>query len=368
MFSNIKNNISLANNLYITRKNPVSLVHFVTNRCNARCSFCFINFDNPETFAHELTTDEIDQMTKNLGPNLQNVNLTGGEPFARKDFLDIARSYFKNTNVKSIFITSNGSLPDRVEPFLKTLSKEFPDRKILMSFSIDDLPEEHNRIRKIKGLFQKTIECYNLTKKFGSNIQGNIAITISHENHKSVPALYEYLINEHDVESFTIGIVRDEGVYRIPKDHKLQIQSMYKMMTTQVMKDLSSNRLKGWDKNSIQGRMMNKKNSIVYDIIHETYMTPRYTTPCRAGSLFGIIEANGFVRPCEILDKPLGQLRDYKLNFLELWYNDEAQETRKWIKDTKCNCHYDCAWSFNILANKEFQPALISAGLGIKKT
>ena len=71
-------------NILLTRSEPVSLVHFITNRCNARCSFCFIDFDNKNTFKGELTLDEIDQMTKNLGKSLLNVNLTGGEPLLEK--------------------------------------------------------------------------------------------------------------------------------------------------------------------------------------------------------------------------------------------------------------------------------------------
>ena len=74
-------------NLYVKKNEPISLVHFITNRCNARCSFCFIDFDNPKTFAGELTLDEIEKMTKNMGDTLLNVNFTGGEPFARKDIL-----------------------------------------------------------------------------------------------------------------------------------------------------------------------------------------------------------------------------------------------------------------------------------------
>ena len=42
------------NNIYF-KKTPISLIHFLTNRCNARCSFCFIDFNNPKTFAGELT-------------------------------------------------------------------------------------------------------------------------------------------------------------------------------------------------------------------------------------------------------------------------------------------------------------------------
>ena len=66
------------NNIYFVKNEPVSLVHFVTNRCNARCSFCFIDFDNPNTFKGELTIEEIDKLTKNLGKSLLNVNFTGG--------------------------------------------------------------------------------------------------------------------------------------------------------------------------------------------------------------------------------------------------------------------------------------------------
>ena len=73
--------------IFTFQKNePVSLVHFLTNRCNARCSFCFIDFDDPKTFKGELTLDEIDKLTKNLGKSLLNVNLTGGEPFCEERY------------------------------------------------------------------------------------------------------------------------------------------------------------------------------------------------------------------------------------------------------------------------------------------
>ena len=59
-------------------KQPLSLVHFLTNRCNARCSFCFIDFDNPKTFNGELNVEEIEKLTKSLPKSLINVNFTGG--------------------------------------------------------------------------------------------------------------------------------------------------------------------------------------------------------------------------------------------------------------------------------------------------
>ena len=86
MITKKANLIRTLKNIYFSKNEPVSLVHFLTNRCNARCSFCFIDFDD-QKLLRELTLDEIDKLTKNLGKSLLNVNLTGGEPFARKIWL-----------------------------------------------------------------------------------------------------------------------------------------------------------------------------------------------------------------------------------------------------------------------------------------
>ena len=75
---------TVLNNIYFKKKTPVSLIHFLTNRCNARCSFCFIDFESPETFKGELSLNEIDKMTRNMGNTLLNVNFTGGEPLREK--------------------------------------------------------------------------------------------------------------------------------------------------------------------------------------------------------------------------------------------------------------------------------------------
>ena len=55
------------------------------------------------------------------------------------------------------------------------------------------------------------------------------------------------------------------------------------------------------------------------------------------------------------------------MNFMKLWSNEKTQKTKKWIKDTKCNCTYECAWSFNILGNTKYQKDLFLAALGKTK-
>ena len=355
---------SLATNVLITRRNPVSVVHFVTRRCNARCSFCFIDFDNPAAKSSELTVDEIDRMTRTFGRDLSNVNLTGGEPFLRKDLIEIARSYYRNTNIRSIYITSNGGFPDRIEEFARTITSEFPDRKLIVSFSIDAFPAEHDRIRKVSGLFDKVMQSYQSLLAIGGGVMTNIGITVSHENHDVVPALYEELIEHRGVRSITAIIVRDEGVYEVPLDHKRAVLAAYEGLTSAMRRDTKSGRIEGYDTATVQGRLMNRKNEILYDIIGDTYLEPHFVSTCYAGSLFGVIDIDGAVHPCEVLDKPIGRLRDHDMNFTRLWRTAHAREISAWIKDTKCNCSYECAWGFNIMGNARYQPRMISALLG----
>ena len=130
-----------------------------------------------------VSIEEIDILTKSLGRSLVNVNLTGGEPFARKDLVDIARKYCKNTTIQSIYITTNGSLPDRIEKFTKTISKEFPYITLTISISIDGLEKDHDRIRKISGLYQNCIKSYNLIKNL-PRVEPVVNITVSHDNYK----------------------------------------------------------------------------------------------------------------------------------------------------------------------------------------
>ena len=148
MITKKANLLHVLNNVYFKKAEPVSIVHFLTNRCNARCSFCFIDFEDPNTFKNELTLSEIDELTKNLGKSLLNVNLTGGEPFARKDITEIAKLYIKNTNIQSIYVTTNASLPDRVENFAKAII--YLDKNIKL-ISFNSIFYDSNNLFQIKN-------------------------------------------------------------------------------------------------------------------------------------------------------------------------------------------------------------------------
>ena len=234
MITKKANLIRVLKNINFTKNEPVSVVHFLTNRCNARCSFCFIDFDDPNTFKGELTIEEIEKLTKSFGKSLLNVNLTGGEPFARKDIIDIAKLYILNSTIQSIYVTTNASLPDRIENFVKEITNFEDSIELTFQISIDDMPEEHNRVSKISNLFESCIDTYQRLKKMDKRVNPIVSITVNHENCENIEKIFEYLTVECKVNSIKCTIVRDEGVYKTPDNKKQKIFQAYSWLTSKI--------------------------------------------------------------------------------------------------------------------------------------
>ena len=352
--------IDLILNSYFLKKEPISLVHFITNRCNARCKHCFIDFNNPEIFKQELSLKEIEKLSKNLGKNLFNVNLTGGEPFLRKDIFEIAELYFKNSGIKSVFITTNGMFTQKIKEFIDKFIKSKTNGKIIFSISIDNFEKQHDFNRNVKGLFNNAIKTYKMIQDYGNpNIISNIAITVTHHNHEEIISLYSYL-KKMGIKNFTATIMREEGIVKkIPLDMKKKILDVYVKLTNKIYKDQVEGKTEGFGSH-FQGRLMNSKNIIMKKIIAKTYLKKKFISNCPAGSLFGVVYANGDVYPCEILDEAkLGNLRDYDMNFMKLWNDKKTLECRRFVKNTQCNCTFECAWTLNIISNFKFIPSLM---------
>jgi len=356
-----------AKSLYVLRSEPVGLIHFLTRRCNARCSFCFIDFDDEvsQSKENEMTIQEIRKMTSTMGKSLQHVNLTGGEPFLRSDIFDIIKAYFDNAKVNTVLINTNGSYPKKINAFVDKLNEFYPEKTVVIQFSIDSYPEEHDRIRKIPGLFDRTMESYEIVKKKGKGAIPSVALTCTHENYKKINEIYEFMKNEHKVKRFAAILVRDEGVFKTPESQKQEILDNYQSLTENLYRDRTNGVLLNfYEKDSFISRVINEKEKIQHENNIKMYIKPKFLSNCPSASIFGVIDCDGTVHPCEVLDKPLGKLSDFNSNFLDLWRSDKTKSVKKWIKDTKCNCTYECAMTYNVMSNYEYQPRLIKKGLG----
>jgi MoaA/NifB/PqqE/SkfB family radical SAM enzyme len=119
---------------------PRMLTYTVTFACNARCVMCDSWRKPPED---ELTIAEIEHIFAQM-PKLDVVRLTGGEPFVRKDLLEIGSLAIRHLRPIVLHVTTNGFLTDRIVEF----AERRPQRPLLhLLVSIDGVAEEHDRIR-----------------------------------------------------------------------------------------------------------------------------------------------------------------------------------------------------------------------------
>jgi len=117
----------------------------------------------PDLQKRELSRDEIINLFSHpLFSDLVELDLTGGEPHLRQDLVEIVAGIaeLKRSNLrrlKSIIITSNGLLPDRIVANYKNILGEICDSEIdLVSVSsLDGFAETHDAIRGTPGAFRQ---------------------------------------------------------------------------------------------------------------------------------------------------------------------------------------------------------------------
>ena len=68
-------------NSYIQRPSPTFLILFINSICNMKCEHCF--YWTSLNKRDDLSEEELFALSRSLGP-IENLNLSGGEPFLRE--------------------------------------------------------------------------------------------------------------------------------------------------------------------------------------------------------------------------------------------------------------------------------------------
>ena len=125
-----------------------------TYRCNAHCHMC-------NTWQHPTSAEqELDPKYYERFPNLEFLNITGGEPFLREDLEDIVR--IVKPKCKRICISTNGYFTDRIV----ALAKKF-NGDIGVRISIEGLPKANDELRGLTDGFDHGIHTLLQLKRMG---------------------------------------------------------------------------------------------------------------------------------------------------------------------------------------------------------
>lgn len=176
-------------------KGPYWILYFPTDACNYKCKHCYLE-NIPEK--REMGYEEVMKIFSN-SKFLKDtrIGISGGEPFAKKDAVEILTGLSKIGY--KLEITTNGYFTERVERFLSNSNRE----KIDISISIDGLEEDNDKIRA-KGGFDKAIKTLKIVKQTGINkLQVNVVIQkLNIEHLEKIKAYFDSL----DVDVFFISL------------------------------------------------------------------------------------------------------------------------------------------------------------------
>jgi len=324
-------------------------VFFVTENCNARCKHCLLG-QRQGRVKGELTIDEIERVSASMDDMLF-FTPTGGEPFLRKDLAEIVRIFHVNNHAVNVGIPTNGSMTARVVEQTRQMLDANPDLDLHIDVSIDGLPELHDEIRGVPGLFDKAVATYRALRdleRHYPNFSTCVEVTVSSFNQHQLLDLYDYLKREVGVN--TVFTLLTRGAPRDPTAKEFDI-AKYEEFHRVLEEDNKKLILSGYYKMPFSD-VLNAKRIVRPRIIARTVRERRFQIPCYAGALGGAMFSKGQVHPCELLlDKEIGNVRDYDYDFKKIWFSPRAKEIRRWIVDTKCFCTYECFLTVNILFN-----------------
>lgn len=303
---------------------PPFLILFINSICNQKCDHCF--YWRSLNSKNDLTKDEIFALSRSLG-RIENLNLSGGEPFLRTEFGEICRQFIQHNKVRQIYVPTNGYFTDRTIKHISEVLKEPELDLFVAEISLDGLGEFHNKFRGSPGAFDKAMQTYDALAKFQESdkrLRIHSISTATDVNMDEIRRLTSFLYERcPKMDHHNLAMIRGDR-----KNASLQGPGLeqYRQLYEYVRRLWAQ-------------REKDRYGSIVEPMLQwaksRTATEQKQVVPCRAGVLNAVVYANGDVSVCEN-HAPLGNLREK--SFPEIWNSAEAKSLRESIAAKSCYC------------------------------
>lgn len=339
----------LTNTLARVLQTPAYIILFVTDVCWMRCQHCWFSeeWKDRELTNSALTFDEYSRLADSID-RIKFLSLTGGEAFHRDDIVELATMFRRKTQLTRYQIPTSGYKTERILKATESILKANPDTPFRVDVSLDGVGEVHNTIRRIRNGYEQacnTITELNKLKQHYSHFDVGVITTISHNNQDTVEDIGAVVEKIHPEGEWMINITR--GNPRDPEATNVQL-SAYQKAHEIIAKRIAEGRYKGHGGHQT-AKWLSAKNAVRRQIISDIMEGKRSGGRCAAGSLGGVVYSDGSVKVCEMLDTPLGNLRDFDYDLATLWNCEAAKRVRKFIQETECQCTQECFLSVSML-------------------
>lgn len=292
---------------------PTDVSIITTYRCQMRCKMCDI-WENPTDKKLEISAKDLEIL-----PKFKFVNITGGEPFVRRDLEEIVEVMYGKSD--RVVISTSGWHTDRI---LK-LAERFP--QIGIRVSIEGLAQRNDDLRGREGSFDRAMRLLLTLKEMGVKDIG-YGCTVSNKNSDDMLWLYK-LSRELGMEFATAAF---HNSYYFHKDdneitNKDEVIGNFHKLIEELLRENSP---KSWYRAFFNLGLINYIRG-----------KPRML-PCEAGTANFFIEPYGDVYPCNGLEdrywkESMGNIRDVS-SFEELWFSEQAEKVRGLVRTCPKNC------------------------------
>ncbi len=327
---------------------PPFLILFINSICNLTCEHCFYwrNLNRRD----DLTFDELVALSRDLG-RIDNLNLSGGEPFLRTEFAEICRQFIRHNGVQQIYVPTNGYFTERTIKALKSVFEEKRLRLFVCELSIDGMPAYHNKFRGNAKSFQKLLETYDALaelQKSEPRLRIHAISTVTSENMDEIKRLTTYIYDRCPaMDHHNLALIRGDR-----KNPSLQGPNL-----------LAYQQLVEYAHRLWAPRERGRYGAMVEPMLHwakvRTAQRQAQLVPCRAGVLSAVVYANGDVSFCET-HQPLANLR--QKSFREIWHSAQAEDLRRRVRCKECWCTNEVfMWSSINYQPLELAKALLGA-------
>ncbi len=305
---------------------------FVTTACDARCDTCFY-WRQINTKINQLTLKEYRQIAENLGP-VEGIQLSGGEPTLREDLPEIVEA-FVTEPWQTIALPTNGLKTDRIVNIVDRIASARPDNRFMVGVSLDGPEELNDRIRGVDGIYRaarRTLQQLASRREAFPNMYLSSLTTVTAVNQNVVAPLLDTLADEGLVDFLTVEVFRDMG----------PDQSEQSLPDPAILKQIQK-RCEELNRGLMNRRMSREAaEALSYTRILNTEQNrvladQPMSFQCQAGRVSAVIEPDGVVRVCEILE-PIGQIRDHDCNLISVLSSPEAQQQIRMIQGHGCAC------------------------------
>jgi len=269
---------------------PPFLILFINSICNLKCEHCFV-WDRLNK-RDDLSLEELIALSEDMGP-IENLNLSGGEPFMRKDLPEVCEQFIRHNGVKQIYVPTNGYYTEATLIAVERLLENRDLELLALEFSLDGMPSFHNEFRGNPRSFQKAMETMDAVaeiQKRDARLRIHSIATVTADNVDEVRQLTTYLYERHPaMDHHNLAIIRGDR-----KNPSLQGPAL----DAYVELDRYAKSL--WAERE-EGRFGGIVDPMLTWAKVKTARERRQVVPCTAGRLSAVVYANGDVGVCETL-------------------------------------------------------------------